>query len=54
MNITITYTNGEKKKYDSVIELYKPNNSAIIMWMDSTGIKHSEYTHMIKKIEVKP
>lgn len=54
MNIAITYTNGEKKKYDSIIEIYKPNNSQIIMLMDSTGINHNEYTYMIKKIEVKP
>ncbi len=54
MNITITYTNGEKKKYDNIIEIYRPNNSAIIMLMDSTGINNNEYTYMIKKIEVKP
>ena len=53
MIVTITFTNGEKKKYESILEIYKPNNSRIIMLMDSTGINHNEYTYMIKKIEVK-
>ena len=54
MIVTITFTDSKKKKYDNIIEIYRPNNSAIIMLMDSTGIKHSEYTYMIKKVDIKP
>lgn len=54
MNITITYTNGEKKKFDNIMEIYEPNNSQELMLVDITGIRNIVYKIIIKKIEVKP